>query len=224
VLSFITDTAEVRLNTETGTNRFLEVSGILRKAGAESVSGTTALTNMGITNYNSSLGGFMPPSVVDAIVNILNAATEPPAGQENIEMQELSAADRVHESIENISTEMHKNGITYTPQEIRDIIALDKTLQTINGQAKLSAAKISALEDGIVELENKKESKGITNEKMAEIDKNIKELKGQRDIQRDHLRVDIEPKIRYQTNRIRETIYKMMNEDTTLGERVRARN
>ena len=85
----------------------------------------------------------------------------------------------------------------------------------------MAAAKTSALEDGIVKLEDELESEDLTPEEREDIRAKIKELEVQRNEQRDHLRVDIEPKLRSQINRIRETVYKMRYEDTTLGERIR---
>ena len=48
----------------------------------------------------------LPPPVIDAIVTVQNATTE------NIEMQDLpTTADNVHESIENLATEMQEAGM-----------------------------------------------------------------------------------------------------------------
>ena len=104
---------------------------------------------------------------------------------------------------------------------IREILGLNKALQQINGQAKLAAVKISALEDGIVKLEDKLESEDLTPEEREDIRAKIKELEVQRNEQRDHLRVDIESKLRSQINRIRETFYQMRYVDEGFVEKIK---
>ena len=104
---------------------------------------------------------------------------------------------------------------------MRDIIGLDKHLQLISGQAKASAAKISSIEEEIELLVVDLDADDLIYEDMMEIKEKIENLKVQRDMQRDHLQMDIEPRLRTQINRIRDTVYKMLYEDSTLGERVR---
>ena len=121
---------------------------------------------------------------------------------ENIPLRELIAkTDGTLDSMDSLVNAMTNTEMELPPSiNRRDIIALDKTLQLINGQAKLAAAKISALEDGIVKLEDELESEDITPEEREEIKENIKQLEVQRDTLKDHLQVDIEPKLRSQIN------------------------
>ena len=102
-----------------------------------------------------------------------------------------------------------------------DLDRAHQFIDTLSGQNKVSASKISDLDEGIVKIEVEKESEDITPEEVADIDEKIKELPEKRDLQRDHLNRDILPGLKSQFARIRETANTVLYSDRTLGERIR---
>ena len=211
----------IRLTPQRGDDKFLKLRSIARNYGA---GGTDFIRNvLGVTDY--SPGGAHPklsPQVEDAAINVSRTT---PAALENIELQDLSGTvDRVSESVENLATRMRDAEVgtdLELQQNARDLERAHKFIDTLSGQIKASAAKISALEEGIVKLEDEKESEDITPDEVAEIDEKIKELTEQRDLQRNHLNRDLLPGLKSQFARIRETVNTVLYSDRTLGEKIR---
>ena len=185
---------------------------------------STLRTNMGV-DFARALGlePELPIAVKVAARNLDQLTTE--INPENIELERLGGvADRVSESVENLATQMHDAEVgtdLQLQQNVRDLERAHKFLNTLSGQINTSAAKISALEEGIVELKIEKESEGITPEEIIEIDKRIKELTEQRDLQKEHLNRDLLPGLKSQFARIRKTVNTVLYSDRTLGERIR---
>ena len=178
--------------------------------GNEFVRDVLGLKNYGLSSFRA---------VENSAINVRQTT---PDAVENIELQDLGeTADRVSESIENLTEQMVDAGVGTDSQYVRDLERAHTFIGTLSGQIKISAAKISALEDGIVKLEDEKESEGITPEEIAEINENIKELTNQRDLQRNFLNDNLLPGLKSQFARIRETTNTMLYSDRTLGERVR---
>ena len=100
---------------------------------------------------------------------------------------------------------------------MRDLDRAHQFIDTLSGQNKVSASKISDLDEGIVKIEVEKESEDITPEEVADIDEKIKELPEKRDLQRDHLNRDILPGLKSQFARIRETANTMIYSDSEQG-------
>ena len=98
-----------------------------------------------------------------------------------------------------------------------DLDRAHQFIDTLSGQNKVSASKISDLDEGIVKIEVEKESEDITPEEVADIDEKIKELPEKRDLQRDHLNRDILPGLKSQFARIRETANTMIYSDSEQG-------
>ena len=211
----------IRLTPKRGDDKFLALSSIARNYGT---GGTDFVKYvLGVTDY--SPGGAHPklsPQVEDAAINVSRTT---PAALENIELQDLSGTvDRVSESVENLATRMRDAEVgtdLELQQNARDLERAHKFIDTLSGQIKASAAKISALEEGIVKLEDEKESEDITPDEVAEIDEKIKELTEQRDLQRNHLNRDLLPGLKSQFARIRETVNTVLYSDRTLGEKIR---
>ena len=147
---------------------------------------------LGITAYGRGAKPKLPPPVREAAAKVIKTTEK----TENISLQELTArTDDASNSMKTFVKVMTNTEMKLPPDmNMRDIIALDKNLQLINGQTKLAAANISALEDGIVKLEDILEKEELTPEARKSIEEKVKELTVERDMQRDHLR-EIEPKI-----------------------------
>ena len=128
---------------------------------------------LGIANYSSSRPKW-PPSVTAAASKVINTTET-----ENIPLRELIArTDNALDSMDSLVNAKTNTDMELPPSmNIRDIIALDKTLQQINGQAKVAAAKISALEDGIVKLEDELESEDLTPEEREKSRRTSNSLK-----------------------------------------------
>ena len=206
----------VQLTYEKDTDRFLSLNNLSAKHGVLFVR-----TKLGVKNYSSGVKPKIPLQIQAAAMNTSQIT---PTTIDNIEMQDLSgAADRVNASVENLATEIRDVGVD-TDLELqknaRNLERAHKFINTLSGQIKVAALKISTLDEGIVKLEIEKESEGITPEEVADIDNKIQELKEQRDTQRALLN-DFKFELKSQFTSIRETITTMLYSDRTLGERVR---
>ena len=135
----------------------------------------------------------------------------------NIELENI--VDGVQNSIEKgIQTE----DLFGLP--VRELLGLDKTLQTIRGSLILETAKKSKIEYHI-EKENKKleEMENDTtymDEQRDEVRKRLEELSDDL-ASRNETIDDIKGKLKSQITSIRETISKVLDSDTTLGEKIR---
>jgi hypothetical protein len=176
---------------------------------------------LGVKNFR---GGSLPKIDPQEATALNQVRDNTPAADDDVPLIDVSdRIDDVHESIANLSTEMREVGITtditYTSQEWRDIIALDKTLQTQKGQINVLISRMAVIDQQIQELSSGA-AEDITPDDIEETRTKIVELREKRNTYSE-LVSTYESKIRSQFSRIRETINRMLYQDETLGERVK---
>jgi len=109
------------------------------------------------------------------------------------------------------------------PLPLREIYGLNRALQTIRGELTNNIAKLGELDEHIkrerVKLVSAEES-NLGLEVKERIEKRLVDLEVERSARLEVIGVGKE-KLRTQANRVRETINKILHEDTTLRERLR---
>ena len=196
---------------------FYEVSGVLRNAGRENISGVLFLRNMGITNYNSTLKQFMPPRVEAAVTQgIANIPTV-----EDIPLQDLPA--RIAQSQEDlrvVTTEMSTNTeLSINDQTLRDMERFNQQLATVRGQIEAATIKINDYNE-LIEQEKENAITDVTEEQKAAREDRIAELERKIEFQEKIITGYI-PEVKTQFDAIRATYDKLMGDELTLGEKVR---
>jgi hypothetical protein len=151
---------------------------------------------------------------------------EAAAAVDTVELQELGqvatdASNAVHE-LETTLTNEDIDEILGTmddpPLNLRELRGLDKTLQTIRGELTNNLAKLSELDDHI-----KLEERKLAEADSGGVDEVIKRLRDLQDERASRLEAAATNRdaLRSQVNRMRETIQRVLHEDTTLAERIR---
>ena len=102
----------------------------------------------------------------------------------------------------------------------REIRALDEALQTIRGELVNNLAKLTELDKHITREQNKLDEPDIGEFERQRIAERIRNLKDERAPRLEAASASREA-LRSQISRIRETITRLINEDTTLAERIR---
>ena len=148
---------------------------------------------------------------------------------ENVEMQDLGAtAGKASNIVKNMGTAFNNaeidernegdtTGIQFPTREIR---GLDKALQTIRGELVNNLAKLTELDNHITREQNKLDEPDIGEFERRRIAERIRDLKDER-VSRLEAASASREALRSQISRIRETINRLINEDTTLAERIR---
>ena len=106
------------------------------------------------------------------------------------------------------------------PLTLREIQGLDKALQTIRGELTNNLAKLSELDNNIAYEKDKLKTRGISEDDKSRIAKRMRGLQDERASRLEAAASNREA-LRSQVNRIRETIRRILHEDTTLAERIR---
>ena len=148
---------------------------------------------------------------------------------ENVEMQDLStiivkatgAVKNMETAFNNAEIDERNEGDTTGIQfPTREIRGLDKALQTIRGELVNNLAKLTELDNHITREQNKLDEPDIGDFERRRIAERIRDLKDER-VSRLEAASASREALRSQISRIRETINRLINEDTTLAERIR---
>ena len=148
---------------------------------------------------------------------------------ENVEMQDLStiivkatgAVKNMETAFNNAEIDERNEGDTTGIQfPTREIRGLDKALQTIRGELVNNLAKLTELDNHITREQNKLDEPDIGDFERRRIAERIRDLKDER-VSRLEAASASREALRSQISRIRETINHLINEDTTLAERIR---
>ena len=133
-----------------------------------------------------------------------------------VELQDLGAtAGKASSIVETMETTFSD-----APLPLREIRGLDKALQTIRGELVNNLAKLTELDNHITREQNKLDEPDIGDFERRRIAERIRNLKDER-VSRLEAASASREALRSQISRIRETINRLINEDTTLAERIR---
>ena len=137
---------------------------------------------------------------------------------ETVEMQDLGATAVKASSI----VETMETTLSDAPEQLplRELRGLDKALQTIRGELVNNLAKLTELDNHITREQNKLDDPDIVEFERQRITERIRNLKDER-VPRLEAASASREALRSQISRIRETINRLINEDTTLAERIR---
>ena len=137
---------------------------------------------------------------------------------ETVEMRDLGAtAGKASSIVETMETTFSDADASLPLREIR---GLDKALQTIRGELVNNLAKLTELDNHITREQNKLDEPDIGDFERRRIAERIRDLKDER-VSRLEAASASREALRSQISRIRETINRLINEDTTLAERIR---
>ena len=202
---------EVRVVGKSG-REVLALSSIAKETG-----GLTAIRDvMGFNNYGlkPELSAKDTTAARKANEDLSVISTE----AETVEMQDLGAtAGKASSILETMETTLSD-----APEQLplREIRGLDKALQTIRGELVNNLAKLTELDNHITREQNKLDDPDIVEFERQRITERIRNLKDER-VSRLEAASASREALRSQISRIRETINRLINEDTTLAERIR---
>ena len=199
---------DVRIVDKRG-REVLALSSIAKESG-----GLAAIRDvMGFNNY-----GLKPELSADVVAALQKGSDNLGsinAEAENVEMQDLPAV--ASDAVKTLKTTLND-----APEQLplREIRGLDKALQTIRGELVNNLAKLTELDNHITREQNKLDEPDIGEFERRRIAERIRDLKDER-VSRLEAASASREALRSQISRIRETINRLINEDTTLAERIR---
>lgn len=152
------------------------------------------------------------------------------ANLENIELADLGAAASASDAVRTVETSMNEvdlneviQTIDHPPLDMRELRGLDQALQRIRGELTNNLAKLSEI-DRHIEREKEKladaEDGGLGDDIRERIANRLRSLQEERAARLEAASA-IRERMRSQISRVRETIQRILHEDTTLGERIR---
>ena len=194
---------KVRLTYRNDPSKFLSLHTLRSKFNSV----TDMRRQLSVSEYNPKLSS-------KAISTLHETQRKLPVNVEEIPMQELPQA--ATETINELETD--------PPLPMREIIALNESLQSIRGELVNNLAKLSEL-DKHIEYEKQKladmdDDPRLPREIKERTEKRLKDLQIERDARLEVLSTN-RKELSSQISRIRETIRTILNEDTTLVERLK---
>lgn len=134
--------------------------------------------------------------------------------------QARKASDTVHEALSEADINQILGTIGDPPLVLREIRGLDKALQRTRGELTNNLAKLSELDKHIALERQKLNEDGIDEFARRRIAERLLNLEDERSTRLEAAAANREA-LRSQINRIQETIGRVLNEDTTLADRIR---
>ena len=214
---------DVRL-TSTFKDEPLSLSTIARNIGVKAVRDELGFSNYGL-KPSTKAEAAKQSALQEGNANLGDLDKE----AENVEMQDLpTIIVKATGAMKNMGTAFNNaeidernegdtTGIQFPTREIR---GLDKALQTIRGELVNNLAKLTELDNHITREQNKLDEPDIGEFERRRIAERIRDLKDER-VSRLEAASASREALRSQISRIRETINRLINEDTTLAERIR---
>ena len=140
---------------------------------------------------------------------------------ENVEMQDLpTVASSVAETTSSIMETTFSEADASESLPLRELRGLNKALQPNRGELVNNLAKLTEIDNHITLEQNKLDDPDIVEFERQRITERIRDLKDERAARLEAASASREA-LRSQISRIRETINRLINEDTTLAERIR---
>ena len=194
---------KIQLTHKSNPSKYLSLDTLRNKFGGAS----EMRRSLSLSEYRTKLSS-------KAISTLHETQRKLPVNVEEIPMQELPQA--ATETINELETD--------PPLPMREIIALNESLQSIRGELVNNLAKLSEL-DKHVEYEKQKladmdDDPRLPREIKERTEKRLKDLQIERDARLEVLSTN-RKELSSQISRIRETIRTILNEDTTLVERIK---
>lgn len=222
------------INAETG--KPLSLSTIAGKRGG----GRAIREGLGFTDWTRTqrnLSGRAVSALQKAdkkLGDIAGAMTSQSDGPtESVELEALGAATEALHTVEVVETTLTSpgdadiDGLLETmddpPLNLRELRGLNKALQTNRGELTNNLAKLSELDEQIA-IEKRKldeaDDGGVDDSTRRRIAERLRNLEDERASRLEAAAANREA-LRSQVSRIRETISRVLNEDTTLADRIR---
>ena len=169
----------------------------------------------------------LPAKAVSALQAANNELGATASVVESVELQDLGqVAKTASDTVERMETSLTEADIEAalstmydTPLSLRELRGLDKTMQTIRGELTRNMAKLSEL-DAHIEVEKQKLSEAADEFSRRRVAERLRNLEDER-ASRLEAASSTREALRSQINRIRETISRILHDDTTLADRVR---
>ena len=170
----------------------------------------------------------MPAKAVESLQTTNRQLGEAAAAVDTVELQDLwQTANETSDAVrgmETALTDADVNELLGTlddpPLNLREIRGLDRALQTIRGELTNNLAKLSHLDDHIALERRKLDTEGIDEFSRHRIADRLRDLEVERSARLEAAAANREA-LCSQINRMRETISRILHEDTMLPERVR---
>ena len=193
--------------------------------------GTKAIReDLGFADWTAKKSS-LPAQAVEALQTTNLELGEAAAAVDSVELEDLGqTVTEVSDPIQRMETALTDTQINEVlgtlddpPLTLREIRGLDKALQTIRGELTNNLAKLTELDDHIA-LEKRKldeaDDGGVDELIRRRIAERLRDLQDERSAWLEAASASKDA-LRSQISRIRETIGRVLNEDTTLAERVR---
>ena len=236
-LYWVVGDKEIRITSKQGPAAFLSLSSLVKEYNrAVGSGGTQAIRQyLNLPEYNSRT----KPLSKQARQALESTRNDLVNVEEQIPLQDFSSATELqsltntigelHGAVESLETSMTDWGLELpdiankrTQTEgltLRELQGLDKALQTTRGELVNNLAKLTELDKDIARNERKLQETEDETIK-AEITARLKNLYDERSARLEAASANKEA-LRGQINRIKETLNKILKEDSTLGERLR---
>ena len=207
---------EIRLTNRNNPSQFLALPSIVQqigRGGAEVVR-----VDLGLADFTSSKKR-MSRKIVEAFRSA--AVDLPPV--ENIPLQDMSGvAKRAETAVDDILSAADVDRVMDTindpPLPMRELVALDKALQRTRGELVNNLAKLAELDEHIG-LEKRKLEEAEDDGQREALKKRISDLEDERSVRLEAAGANKDA-LRSQISRIRETITRVLDKDTTLREKL----
>ena len=208
---------EVPITSKRG-DSFINLSTLARKINEIGVGGTRAIRDLLHLPDYKSLTKTLSAQAAAALRKVENNLPN----IDNVEMTVLpNTVDTIMKEIEELFPEQYETG-TQTDIKKREMDAILKAMTTVKEEVANELAKLSETNKHL-ERENAKleEAKANNDEFQIErISDRIRELESERSARLEVINTNRD-KLRSQVNRIKDTIHKILKEDTTLGEKIK---
>ena len=220
------DRFKMKTNSKTGITDLLCYSGenwvsLTNKRTSEFLTFSTLKTFGGLTPMKNFLNLEQTPPSKDRSIkaaNLLKGEIPTQTDIENIPLFDLSSV------VEDICIKTREESQN-TDLDMREFLSISKALQSINGELRNNTAKLSELDKRIKrdtaklkEIEDNPE--GFSEEQKEFYKKSLQDLKEERQARLEFLSQNRED-LQTQVARIKQTIEKILDSDTSLGERIR---
>jgi hypothetical protein len=201
--------------TNKRTGRPLALSTIANRSGAAAVR-----EGLGLDFRKSSLS-------TQAVAKLQNTAANLPS-VDTVPLQDLGrVANEAHAKIETLTTALSDEQVTAAlstmespPLNLRELRGLDRALQTIRGELVNNLAKLSDLDNHITLEKQKLEDAANDEFSRRRIAERLRSLQDERAARVEAASASRDA-LRSQINRVRETINRILHENTTLAQRLK---